>query len=101
MTSKPVTALLADLDVLKSHSLPKASNFDTYSETWFETLKYLPKFPARYGSLTDSRDFIQRFVLAYNGNLGHSGMRSHTSTDVSFGMTGHVEDQWCTALQKA
>lgn len=32
MTSKPVAALLADLDVLKSHSRPKVSNDNPYSE---------------------------------------------------------------------
>lgn len=32
MTSKPVSALLADLDVLKSHSRPKVSNDNPYAQ---------------------------------------------------------------------
>jgi transposase InsO family protein len=32
MTSKPVTALLADMDIIKSHSRPKVSNDNPYSE---------------------------------------------------------------------
>lgn len=51
MTSKPVAALLADLDVLKSHSRPKVSNDNPYSESRFKTLKYLPVFPERFGSV--------------------------------------------------
>jgi len=101
MTSKPVAALLADLDVLKSHSRPKVSNDNPYSESWFKTSKYLPVFPERFGSLADARDFMDRFVRAYNGHHRHSGIGFHTPADVHFGMTGHVEDQRLVALQKA
>lgn len=101
MTSKPVAALLADLDVLKSHSRPKVSNDNPYSESWFKTLKYLPVFPERFGSLADARDFMDRFVKAYNGQHRHSGIGFHTPADVHFGMTGHVEDQRLAALQTA
>src|SRR5699024_7468919 len=48
MTSKPVTALLSDLEVVKSHSRPKVSNDNPYSEAAFKTLKYLPEFPERF-----------------------------------------------------
>ncbi len=72
MTSKPVAALLADLDVLKSHSQPKVSNDNPYLEAWFKTLKYLPVFPERFGSLADARDFMDRFVQACNGHVNRS-----------------------------
>lgn len=101
MTSKPVAALLADLDVLKSHSRPKVSNDNPFSEAWFKTLKYLPTFPQRFGSLVDARAFMDRFVQSYNGHHRHSGIGFHTPADVHFGMTGHVDDQRLAALQKA
>ena len=44
MTSKPVSALLTDLGVTRSHSRPRVSN--PFSEAQFKTLKYLPDFPA-------------------------------------------------------
>jgi hypothetical protein len=47
MTSKPVALLLADLGVVRSHSRPKVSNDNPYSEAAFKTLKYCPAFPAR------------------------------------------------------
>ncbi len=55
MTSKTVAALLADLDVTRSHSRPRVSNDNPYSEALFKTLKYGPEFPERFGSLTESR----------------------------------------------
>src|SRR5699024_11434472 len=58
MTSKPVTALLSDLDVEKSHSRPKDSNDNPYSAAAFKTLKYLPEFLQRFGSLQHARTFI-------------------------------------------
>jgi putative transposase len=51
MTSKPVSALLSDLAILKSHSRPKVSNDNPYSEAQFKTLKYCPAFPGTFGSL--------------------------------------------------
>ncbi len=41
MTSKPVPALLSDLAILKSHSRPKVSNDNPYSEAQFKTLKWV------------------------------------------------------------
>ena len=54
MTSKTVAQLLAALDVTRSHSRPKVSNDNPYSEAWFKTLKYAPTFPDRFGSLADA-----------------------------------------------
>ena len=52
MTSKTVAALLADLEVTRSHSRPQVSNDNPYSESLFKTLKYGPEFPERFGSLS-------------------------------------------------
>ncbi len=51
MTSKPVSALLADLGVTRSHSRPRVSNDNLFSEAQFKTLKYLPEFPKAFDSL--------------------------------------------------
>ena len=61
MTSKPVSALLSDLAILKSHSRPKVSNDNPYSEAQFKTLKYCPAFPGEFGSLQDARAFCSVF----------------------------------------
>jgi putative transposase len=44
MRSKPVAALLVDLDVAKTHSRPHVSDDNPYSEAQFKTLKYQPDF---------------------------------------------------------
>jgi transposase InsO family protein len=66
MTSKTVATLLADLGVTRSHSTPRVSNDNPYSESLFKTMKYLPVFPERFGSLADARAFMDRFTHAYN-----------------------------------
>jgi transposase InsO family protein len=45
MTSKTVATLLSDLNVTRSHSRPRVSNDNPYSEAWFKTLKYAPEIP--------------------------------------------------------
>ncbi|WP_158852730.1 DDE-type integrase/transposase/recombinase [Saccharothrix deserti] len=65
MVSKPVSELLVDLGVLRSHSRPRVSNDNPYSEARFKTIKYMPDFPDRFGSLADARAFYEEFFLAY------------------------------------
>lgn len=85
MTSKSVADLLEDLDVTRSHSRPKVSNDNPYSEAWFKTLKYAPVFPDRFASLTDARAFMNNFVTWYNHAHRHSGIGLHTPADVHHG----------------
>ncbi|QSB14598.1 transposase [Natronosporangium hydrolyticum] len=66
MVSKPVSEMLVDLGVLRSHSRPRTSNDNPYSEAQFKTMKYVPDFPARFGSLADARAFCDGFFTAYN-----------------------------------
>ena len=74
MTSKTVAALLSDLEVTRSHSRPKVSNDNPYSEAWFKTLKYAPTFPERFGALADVRGFLADFVQWYNHEHRHTGI---------------------------
>ena len=85
MTSKPVSALLTDLGVTRSHSRPHVSNDNPFSEAQFKTLKYLPNFPARFGSVADAREFCAGFFHEYNFAHRHSGIAWHTPASVHFG----------------
>ncbi len=49
MTSKTVAQLLADLEVTRSHSRPKVSNDNPYSEAWFKTLNTHRRSPTGSG----------------------------------------------------
>lgn len=76
-TSKLVADLLEDLTVTRSHSRPKVSNDNPYSEAWFKTLKYAPVFPDQFASLADARQFMTDFVTWYNNCHRHSGIGLH------------------------
>jgi putative transposase len=82
MTSKPVALLLADLGITKSHSRPKVSNDNPYSESQFKTLKHHPTFPGHFASLADARAFCQTFFGWYNHVHRHSGIGLLTPADV-------------------
>src|SRR5476651_1281751 len=74
MRSKPVAALLIDLDVAKTHSRPHVSDDNPYSEAQFKTLKYRPDFPQRFGSIEDARAHCRRFFQWYNHEHRHGGI---------------------------
>ena len=85
MRSKPVAALLVDLDVAKTHSRPHVSDDNPYSEAQFKTLKYRPDFPDRFGSIEDARAHCQAFFTWYNTAHRHSGIGFMTPQTVHYG----------------
>ena len=93
MTSKPVAQLLVDLGVTRSHSRPRVSNDNPYSESAFKTLKYAPAFPDTFGSLADARAFADRFFGYYNHEHRHCGIGLHTPASVHYGTAGQVRTQ--------
>jgi putative transposase len=101
MASKPVALLLADLGVTKSHSRPRCSNDNPYSEAQFKTLKYRPDFPARFGSIEDARAFCSRFFSWYNEAHRHSGIGFHTPADVHYGRAAPIRARRAEVLDEA
>jgi len=101
MTSKPVSALLADLGVTRSHSRPRVSNDNPFSEAQFKTLKYLPDFPEAFVSLADARQFCARFFHEYNYIHRHSGIAWHTPASVHFGTADAIDQARQTTLTAA
>ena len=101
MTSKPVAALLADLGVLKSHSRPKVSNDNPYSEAHFKTLKYAPDFPDRFGSLPDARAHCETFFGYYNHEHRHTGIGLHTPASVHHGTAEEIDAHRAATLDAA
>ena len=45
----------------RSHSRPRVSNDNTYSEAQFRTFTYLPDFPGHFGSLQHAKQFLTEF----------------------------------------
>jgi putative transposase len=101
MTSKPVSALLADLGVTRSHSRPRVSNDNPFSEAQFKTLKYLPEFPSSFASLGHARQFCAGFFHQYNYIHRHSGIAWHTPASVHFGTADAIDQQRQNTLTAA
>jgi len=101
MTSKPVSELMTDLGVCRSHSRPRCSNDNPYSEAQFKTLKYMPDFPDRFGSLADARAFCEQFFTAYNHEHRHSGIGMHTPASVHFDTAAEIQAHRQATLDRA
>ncbi|MET8312452.1 DDE-type integrase/transposase/recombinase [Micromonospora sp. NPDC005173] len=101
MVSKPVSEMLVNLGVLRSHSRPRTSNDNPYSEAQFKTMKYVPDFPDRFGSLADARAFCDTFFTAYNHEHRHSGIGLHTPASVHFGTAEQIRAHRQTTLDQA
>lgn len=101
MTSKPVAQLLLDLGVDRSHSRPRVSNDNPYSEAAFKTLKYAPVFPEAFGSLADARAFAEAFFGYYNHEHRHCGIGLHTPASVHHGTATQIRAQRQHTLETA
>lgn len=101
MISKTVEQLAADLDVAKSHSRPRVSNDNPFSESQFKTLKYRPNFPDRFGSAQHARSWAREFFLWYNDEHHHSGLGLLTPADIHLGRADAVLAHRQRVLQAA
>lgn len=101
MTSKPVAQLLTDLGVTRSHSRPRTSNDNPYSEAHFKTIKYSGDFPERFGSLPHVRAWCDGLLTSYNHEHRHTGIGLHTPASVHFGTADLVRQQRAVTLAQA
>jgi len=101
MKSKPVAHLLADLGITKTHSRPHVSNDNPFSEAQFKTLKYMPGFPERFGSLQHAGDFAADFFAYYNAEHHHSGIAMMTPYQLHHGLGPAIQDQRQAILDRA
>lgn len=90
MTSKGLAQLLADLGVDKSHSRPRVSDDNPFSESQFRTMKYMPDYQDRFGSYEDSLAFCRPFFGWYNTEHRHSGIGMLTPEMVHYGRAEEV-----------
>ena len=90
MRSKLVAELCADLGVGASHSRPRVSNDNPFSEAQFRTFKYRPEFPDRFGSIADARAISHDLFAWYNDAHHHSGLSYLTPADVHYGRAATI-----------
>lgn len=101
MTSKPVAELMIDLGIDRSHSRPRVSNDNPYSEAAFKTTKYHHSYPGRFGSRQDAVAWANEFFLYYNFEHRHSGIGLHTPATVFNGTYAAIHARRAAVLQDA
>ncbi len=76
MKSQTLQAKLYELGITPSHSRPRVSNDNPYSEALFRKVKYCLQRPSEgFASLAEAREWVNRFVYGYNHVHRHSGIR--------------------------
>ena len=101
MTSKSMAQMLADLHVDRSHSRPRVSNDNPFSESQFKTMKYCPSWPGRFMSREDAREWVASFVQWYNHKHRHEGIGLFTPADVHNGRHLAIDRERQRALDDA
>jgi len=85
MTAKSTAQLFIELGITASHSRPRVSDDNPFSEAAFKTFLYRPGMPERFGSLEDARTFFAALMRWYNEEHYHSGIALLTPGDVHRG----------------
>ena len=93
MTGKPLSQLLVDLGITKSHSRPHTSDDNPFSEAQFKTMKYRPDYPDRFDSIDDAHQWARPFFDWYNWQHYHSGLNLMTPASVHYGEAVAVQAQ--------
>jgi len=90
MRSKLVAELFSDLSIDASHSRPRVSNDNPFSEAQFRTFKYRPEFPDRFGAIEHARSVSRDLFAWYNDAHHHSGLSYLTPADVHYGRAATI-----------
>jgi putative transposase len=70
------------LDITCSHSRPRVSNDNPFSESQFKTQKYQPDYPGRFDHLSHARSWCEDYFDWYNYQHHHSGLAGFTPEQV-------------------
>lgn len=101
MTANNFIHLLAELKIDASHSRPRVSNDNAFSEAHFKTLKTQPDYPARFIDTTHARSWCGEFIDWYNDEHQHSGLNGHIPADVFYGRAQAITAVKQAALDRA
>ena len=101
MIAGDLAELLTGLGVHRSHSRPRVSNDNPYSEAQFKTLKYRPDYPARFESLAAARAWCRSFFSWYNTTHYHSGIAYLRPTDLHEGRHPEILQRRQVTLDQA
>jgi len=84
---------MKELDVTCSHSRPRVSNDNPFSESQFKTQKYQPDYPGRFNNLEHARGWCEDYFRWYNFEHHHSGISGFTPEQVFTGRYKTLAEQ--------
>lgn len=85
MTAYRYIDQMVDLQVCLSHSRPRVSNDNPFSESQFKTQKHQPDYPGRFLSAAHGRQWHADYFHWYNHQHHHSGLFGYTPEQVFTG----------------
>jgi putative transposase len=91
---------MKQLDITCSHSRPRVSNDNPFSESGFKTLKYQPDYPGKFDTLVHARDWCAQYYHWYNFEHHHSGLSGYTPEQVYTGRYRDIADLKQAALDR-
>lgn len=77
--------MMKELNITCSHSRPRVSNDNAFSESQFKTQKYQPDYPGRFESVAHARRWCEAYFDWYNFKHHHSGLAGFTPEQVFTG----------------
>ena len=77
--------LLSEMGVVLSHSRPRVSNDNAFSEAQFKTQKYQPDYPGRFEHGAHARAWCESYFDWYNFDHHHAGLAGYTPEQVFTG----------------
>ena len=85
MVARGYLDLMDELGVTCSHSRPRTSNDNPFSESQFKTAKGQPDYPGRFDDIGHARSWFAGYVDWYNTEHHHSGLAGFTPAQVFTG----------------
>lgn len=71
-----------ELGITLSHSRPRVSNDNAFSESQFKTQKYQPDYPGRFDNICHATQWCESYFDWYNFDHHHSGLSGYTPEQV-------------------
>lgn len=90
MTANGFLGGMRALDITCSHSRPRVSNDNPFSESAFKTLKYQPDYPGKFDHPQHGRNWCSDYYHWANFEHHHSGLNGYTPEQVFTGGYRHI-----------
>ena len=82
MIARGFLDVLGDMGAIASHSRPRVSNDNAFSESQFKIMKYPPDYPGRFDHYTQAERWCQDYFDGDNFSHHHSALAGFTPEQV-------------------